>query len=306
VRTRPIRMVAIACLTLAFFALPGIALAWDETGNTSGSQSAEYCGKCHDPYSGFNFSQAGVHGNYTTTTSKCEECHTVHKAPASGVLLLPAATIKATCFTCHDGTQGEGVYGALAQRGIAVGAQHGVETTTMVPGGDANTGGSTIETFRGPGETLTCTDCHSAHGSQVVTAFQGDRIRQGAGWSPLVTTKLLRQRPGESAVTVGEYGSDWCLGCHRGRSAALSAVHNHPAESIDTYADATTRFNYSRIARLASESATSITTTGTLGEGNVGYLMPFPRTPQQAGHDPICQPRGRAQRRPACRRRQHR
>ncbi|MGB4593232.1 MAG: hypothetical protein WBI63_05595 [Coriobacteriia bacterium] len=90
-------------------------------------------------------------------------------------------------------------------------------------------------------------------------------------------------------TSTPEYGSDWCLACHRGRSSALGTVHNHPAESDDTTTG--TFFVYSRVARLDVSGAWTGTTVAnqTLGFSNQGYLMPFPRTPEQAGHDPICQ-----------------
>jgi hypothetical protein len=74
-------------------------------------------------------------------------------------------------------------------------------------------------------------------------------------------------------------------------------------DSNDTHADP---FHYGYVAVLASDAATSVTETGTLGgvygtgnshdwptdtdpPGNRGYLMPYPRTPEQGGHAPICQ-----------------
>jgi hypothetical protein len=80
-------------------------------------------------------------------------------------------------------------------------------------------------------------------------------------------------------------------------------VHNHP---VDTNADGR---NYSLVAILATDAPTSTTILGPLGgvpfagtmthtdswppqpanSGNRGYLMPWPRTPEQQGHAPICQ-----------------
>lgn len=284
------RRLAIASLLamLLAFSSAGIALAFDESTSTVPPFSEANCGYCHDPYP--SFGGYGVHGGFTSTTSKCEECHSVHDAFDGGVMLLPAATIEATCFTCHDGTQGRGVYGAIkARTGIEPTSGHRVEVTSLVPGGDPSTGGSANMTFSGGSGSLTCTDCHSPHGSEIVGVFQGDRIRTSWVPSPFATYKILKQQPGDTTGTpVTEYGSDWCLACHAGRSSDLATVHNHPVDA------GTGAFTYSNIVRLASDNPTSTTTTGTLGGSHRGYLMPWnsttaTRTPLQQGHAPICQ-----------------
>lgn len=48
---------------------------------------------------GDNPTNPGVHGGYMATTAKCGICHSVHRAKATGVKLLPTAT--ATCAGCH-------------------------------------------------------------------------------------------------------------------------------------------------------------------------------------------------------------
>ncbi|MDO8950695.1 MAG: cytochrome c3 family protein [Actinomycetota bacterium] len=291
------RMLVIGCLAAAILAFPGVALAFDETTSTIPVWNAGNCSGCHDPWdssvtgTGVNV-RIGVHGGYTVATSKCEACHSVHRASASGVLLLPAATIKATCNTCHDGTAGGGVYGTITSRSLAVGAEHSIEATNVVPGGSANTGGSLIATtFSGSGSTMTCTDCHSPHGSSMVAPFPGERQRSAAfGLLSLQSSsRLLKQRPGGTTTATAVYGSDWCISCHQGRDSGLSTTHNHPVESASTYADAATRFNYGNVARLSAGAGASTTPTGPLATFNGGYLMPFPRTAQQTGHRPICQ-----------------
>ncbi|MEN6431103.1 MAG: cytochrome c3 family protein, partial [Coriobacteriales bacterium] len=135
------------------------------------------CTVCHGIASPTTATPTGPHGGYTATTDKCASCHQVHAGPSGGVMLLPAATVKGTCQTCHDGTGGHGVYGVLAARSVVVTASHSIETTAMVPGGDATTGGSKLGVFSGEGNTLTCSDCHSPHASNVVEPFTGDRAR---------------------------------------------------------------------------------------------------------------------------------
>jgi predicted CXXCH cytochrome family protein len=243
---------------------------------------------------------AGPHSGFTNATDKCDNCHTVHVAPATQ--LLPGPTIVSTCFTCHDGTSGWGVYGAIESWGGTVGGGHSYESTNVVPGGDAATGGSVVTTFSGPGDTLICTDCHSPHGTEIVEPFKGDRRRIRHDHRSITSSRLLRQRPTGAVATATVYGSDWCAACHAGRPSG-GAVHNHPVDSTDTHANP---FDYGNVAVLASEDPTSVTETGTLGgvygtgnshdwpadtdpPGNRGFLMPYPRTPEQSGHAPICQ-----------------
>ncbi|MCX8007328.1 MAG: hypothetical protein N3B11_04335 [Coriobacteriia bacterium] len=291
-------MIALACFVVgAFWASQ--ALAFDET--TSTYTPGVGCANCHNPNGTTGTgTRVGPHSGYSATTSACECCHTVHDAPTANKL-LPGETIKSTCFTCHDGTttQGQGVYGAIAARGATVGAQHRIETTSVVPGGNAATGGSLAMAFSGPNQTLTCSDCHSPHGRNLVTPFLGERQRSywfQRDYHGLLTvqvqSRLLKQRPGGVATAVAEYGSDWCLACHAGRASGLPATHNHPVESRLTTVNPA---NYRLAAIVASAGPTSQTTIGPMGINtknpgyNLGYLWPYPRTGAQAGRYPICQ-----------------
>jgi predicted CXXCH cytochrome family protein len=235
----------------------------------------------------------GPHGSYTAVSDRCDACHTIHAAGA-GIELLSAATVTAACNSCHDGTGGHGVYGAIAAKGRTVGATHRIDTTNTVPGGNAATGGDATMTLGGLNGTLGCDDCHSPHDASTVATFTNERMRTSYDYlqTPnrgLQTNRLLRQHPGGSVTTVTVYGSDWCLACHKGRASG-GATHNHPA---DSKASTTTPFYFENVARLASEAATSVVTTGTLGRTNRGFLMPVTssggRAAKQSGHAPICQ-----------------
>jgi len=258
------------------------------------------CVACHTPHPPLGeVAGKGPHGLYTTTTDRCDACHDLHDA--AGPELLPAATIVASCNTCHDGTGGHGVYGAVfAQTGVdpaVSGGMHRIDTTNVVPGGDAENGGSATMTFRGPGTNLTCGDCHSPHDSNTVTAFAPERWRATysapTGLTPTLlgeptkTSRLLKKRPGVATVDVPVYGADWCAACHQGRTSG-GTVHNHPVEDSATPG----AFSYDSVARLDSDNPTFSTVLGTLASSNRGYLMPFPRTigpGGQEGHLPICQ-----------------
>jgi len=167
--------------------------------------------------------------------------------------------------------------------------------------------------FSGTSGSLTCTDCHSVHGADVIEAsFTGDRARLRAGVVSVYSNKLLKQHPGNSVTAVTVYGSDWCLACHQGR-ASMGALNNHPVDSTVSSSTVGTPFNYGNLAVLSSDSTTSVTVMSGLGgvympsdpaytgpvsyhdpgapyaSKNRGYLMVYPRTEQQTGHAPICQ-----------------
>lgn len=251
------------------------------------------CSYCHNPGS-INDSY-GPHGNYSSGLNVCRKCHSVHAGTTGSVKLLPRVTIGATCMMCHNGTGGTGIYGSITARGLAVAGKHRYEVTATVPGGDATDGGSSTPTFRGSGGTLTCSDCHSPHGNDVVTAFLGERMRTPHALVRDVVTssRLLKRHPGGSAASIADYGSDWCLACHKGRASAGIPVHNHPVESSATTG---TPYVYRRLGIIgAGPYPTSETTIGAAGVNTRftgytrAYLMPYPRTGAQAGHLPICQ-----------------
>ncbi|PKQ19192.1 MAG: hypothetical protein CVT66_11370 [Actinobacteria bacterium HGW-Actinobacteria-6] len=294
-----------------FLALVGAALCLAPTGvahagNEGGSVPATRteCSQCHTDdisYPAFNY---GPHGSYSTTTRKCALCHSVHAAAAGAVALLPGATVKSSCEMCHDGTGGAGVYGALAARGVAVGGSHDIDVTNVIPGGNALTGSESSSTLLGEDGNLGCDDCHSPHDADTVNPFQGERFRSASGtmWGfevypdSAMTSKLLKRRPSIATTSVAEYGSDWCASCHAGRISG-GAVHNHP---VDSFASTSTPFNYNNVAVLSSDDLTKTTILRSFADGvtwtgsgysmdNRAFLMPQPRTPQQAGHSPICQ-----------------
>lgn len=293
-------------------AAPSLAFAFDEphsqpetttTGINHGAIGAD-CETCHRPdvadpsgnegcischYSmgptgvpGVEYGK-GPHGVYSTVSDRCDACHDVHDA-AGGTKLLPGDTVTSSCYSCHDGTGGRGVYGTIyARTGIQPGQMHRIDTTNTVPGGDAATGDSATMAFRGLNGTLGCDDCHSPHDSSTVASFTIERERTQlydiVRPDGVKTTRLLRRNPGGSTATATVYGSGWCLACHKGRSSS-GALHNHPVD---------TTFSYDALPILASDAMTSATATGTVARSNRAYLMPYPRTARQAGHGPICQ-----------------
>lgn len=286
---------------IASFGACDAALGFSETPYAGRSDYGDSCwySNCHAVA---NTDGTGPHGNYSTTSQTCSLCHTLHDASNSGIKLLPQATVTSMCFMCHDGTgsPGSGVYGAIIGRGLTVGAEHSVNATSVVPGGDPD-GGSATVAFSESG-LLGCGDCHSVHGNNTVARFAGERARSSSNDTfrntELRSTRLLKTRPGVATTSVAEYGSDWCLSCHLGRSSGSAVVHNHPVESSLT---TSAPYVYDRVPRMYSNSSTSTQVLGTMGRlgtdpatgltrvrHNRAFVMPWPRTTLQTGHLPIC------------------
>lgn len=230
------RTVVLVALLMVLVVTP--AFAFDTGG---GPSPAGYtCDDCHASAWG-----DGPHGAYTATTSKCDACHTLHDASGS-VALTSQDTITNVCNLCHDGTGGFGVYGTVfARTGSAAGSGHSIDTTSVIPGGNAATGGSASAVFAGVGGKLGCSDCHSPHDANTVADFVGERKRAYT-FETYATSHLLKQRPTSSTTTATAYGSDWCAGCHAGRASG-GAVHTHPVDSKLTQA---TPYDYSGVPQL--------------------------------------------------------
>lgn len=289
VAARRLLAICLLALGLSLVATPAFGYWYEST-----STPVTDCTLCHGgDEAAATVSRTGPHGGYSTTTNKCSVCHMVHNASGSSIL-LPDATIKGTCETCHDGTGGAGVYGVVAARlgPGAVKSAHSIDVTSAVPGGDAATGATSTVAFSGLENTLTCSDCHSPHGVDVVAPFIGDRVRSSVD-TTLTSSRLLRRAPGHAAQAVAEYGSDWCGSCHQGRLYGSGVTGNHPVDSEASSATSDP-FVYNNIVRVRGVNTTS-TEFGPLGRSNFGYVMPddvseeHTRTPAQRGHYPICQ-----------------
>ena len=125
---------------------------------------------------------SGPHGGYTTTTNKCQDCHSTHYA-AGSFMLLRANNREAACDYCHGGGGGstvnimmdndyvnysEGYYldGAVeATTGAGYGTGHTLGYDGYAPV-DINPAYTAADGFA-------CFDCHSPHGNsaRIMTTF---------------------------------------------------------------------------------------------------------------------------------------
>ena len=323
------RLIRVAAFTAAFFALAVTpALGYQESINSTdpANTPAFSCPTCHGleaesttvtPAPGVPSTwtleatatvgtRKGPHGGYTAGTQKCAVCHTTHGSSLtseknlndSGIpagtwtsteILRFEETIAATCFTCHDGTGGGGVYGVIRQRtgqdpaefraGASMETSGGIHRIgwtnasgkVVIPGGQND--GSALETdLTGKDGSLTCTDCHSPHNSNTVEPFLGDRIRSAedttTGYS---TNRLLKRKPTLGAVAVNQYGSDWCRSCHKGTHKTGAPGLVHPAQ--DRSVANPNPWNYGRVAKLTDFNNDYDWAIGPLGGDNFGYFM---------------------------------
>ena len=283
-----VRFALISLVIVASFSAATVAFAYSETTTTANHNiSPSDCASCHGLGDvSVDATRTGPHLGYITSSRSCAGCHIVHAAPSPGSLLLPGQTITETCELCHDGTGGQGVYGTLAARGLSVQAAHRTETTTVVPGGSESTGGTSTVVFGGEGTTLSCGDCHQPHGVDLVEPFTSDRRRNTSDTVGFKSSELLRRKPTGATTETPVYGSDWCGACHKGRMSGVHTVVNHPVDSSATVGSAA--FTYENLQRTTGVNS-ALTETGTLGGENLGYVMPWPRTPGQASHKPVCQ-----------------
>ncbi|HAL30076.1 MAG TPA: hypothetical protein DCP20_05100 [Coriobacteriia bacterium] len=144
-----------------------------------------------------NDSPATPHKGYVYNTEKCLVCHAVHKASATGEVLL-GATVGNACDYCH----------------VSTSAVSNVEVYNQDP---ANHQSDTVFNH-----SNSCTECHAVHGANTVD--QAD-----------LSQKILKA-DASLGVQSGVPAADWDL-TNGSREGALSAfcTQCHPY-FVDTYA----------------------------------------------------------------------
>jgi hypothetical protein len=152
-------------------------------------------------YQGVNILSPGPHGGYTTTTNKCQDCHSTHYAYGS-YKLTRASEKAAVCDFCHTGGGGantnimmDNAYTTTAAEMAVTGGPAADSTTTSGFGTGHTLGyqGNAPADIR-PAystESFSCFDCHTPHGNsaRALTTFfaPGRQVRP----TPLTTTYHL-------------------------------------------------------------------------------------------------------------------
>lgn len=258
---------------MLFSVAHGFPIPLGGIGGTTPPFNQYTCEQCHaDNSQSAPYSGSGPHKNYAATTNKCVVCHKVHNAPAGGIKLLPAATVTATCLTCHDGTASSiGPYDSITAHAGTVAGEHTCEAGSAIPGG-------TTALDR----NLSCSHCHAVHGAKTVVAFLRDSGRAGTASSSIggsdeyVTSDCLLRSDlrGTVAGTYPEYGAQWCAACHDQRHSVNGAgVVNHPVDNIATwgYGDVVSTLLTPGLWRL--EQPVGSGQAISLGRTNSGYIM---------------------------------
>ena len=111
---------------------------------------------------------AGPHGGYTTTTNKCQDCHSTHYATGS-YMLLRNNSRETACDFCHTGGGGSTTNIQMDNQYSATSL---IPTATMGFGtghtlGYAGMAPADIEPAFQDAGGLACFDCHSPHGNSA-------------------------------------------------------------------------------------------------------------------------------------------
>ncbi len=169
------------CMAILAVAVPAFAAGYNNGGKnyTTGANEAGYGDNAgiyvrQPATSAQTTAAAGPHGNYTTTTNKCSDCHSTHFAKGS-YMLLRANSREDACSFCHAGGGGstlniqmDNTYdaaGVVADGSRGAGTGHTLGYTGNAP--------ADINPAYTDAEGLACFDCHSPHGNsaRILTTF---------------------------------------------------------------------------------------------------------------------------------------
>ncbi len=174
----------------------------------------------------------GPHGGYTTSTNKCRDCHAVHRASGSYVLLR-SDTRDDACDFCHGAGAGAGTDIDWADAGVSNGHHGGWEEDTYAPDTTTDTvsgvGAGNLG-YMVPAGGFGCMDCHSPHNNANRTVANiVERDASGKG------NALLLGRPNTNGTSGNaEYAfcgetpdmTDWCATCHMGNKGLYTEQKN--------------------------------------------------------------------------------
>jgi predicted CXXCH cytochrome family protein len=177
---RILTIAAIAATMLAITATPALAEGYNNGGinYTTGTNVAGYGNNAglyvRTPNATQTASMSGPHGGYTTTTNKCQDCHSTHYAKGSYVLLR-ANRREDACTFCHGGGGGSTINiqmdNAYDANGPAIDGSRGMGTGHSL--GYKGNAPDDINPAYTAANGLACFDCHTPHGNsaRVLTTF---------------------------------------------------------------------------------------------------------------------------------------
>ena len=159
-------------------------------------------------------SPSGPHGGYTTSTNKCQDCHSTHYAKGS-YMLLRANSREDACEFCHGGGGGSTLNiqmdNAYDADGPVTGDNRGMGTGHTL--GYEGSAPADIQPAYTQANGFACFDCHTPHGNsaRVMTTFAnpGRAYFEVAGQaSSKVWVKNVAQTLSPSAAAGANYQAD--------------------------------------------------------------------------------------------------
>ncbi|MHB9002743.1 MAG: cytochrome c3 family protein [Coriobacteriia bacterium] len=119
-------------------------------------------------------SVSGPHGGYTTSTNKCQDCHSTHYAKGD-YMLLRANKREDACAFCHGGGGGSTINiqmdNAYDTNGAVTGGDRGMGTGHTL--GYSGNAPADIQPAYAATGGFACFDCHTPHGNsaRILTTF---------------------------------------------------------------------------------------------------------------------------------------
>jgi len=146
--------------------------------------------------------QSGPHGGYAITTDKCKDCHAIHQATGTYVLLRNNSAAE-VCDACH-------ATGGLSSLIVSPNAEgHDCDGTTETAPDDSDTAFYT--------NSYTCLICHSVHGANLawITRNRDGKTVQGSRTFP-TNYAILKGDPDTADSVFDTTGTltEWCADCH--------------------------------------------------------------------------------------------
>lgn len=174
-------LTVVVCMAIVAFAVPAFAVGYNngKINYTTGLNETGYAANAgkyvrQPATSAQTTAAAGPHGNYTTTTNKCSDCHSTHFAKGS-YMLLRANSREDACSFCHAGGGGSTLNIQMDNQydanGVVADGSRGAGTGHTL--GYKGNAPADINPAYTDAEGLACFDCHSPHGNsaRILTTF---------------------------------------------------------------------------------------------------------------------------------------